>query len=55
MYGNFVKFGGEIVIHHNKAILANNLSIVVSSSVMANASLPFPNLEHDIPSHIIGV
>lgn len=55
MYGDFVKFGGEIVIHHNKAMLANNLSIVVNSNMMANASLPSPNLEHDIPLHIIGI
>jgi hypothetical protein len=50
-----MKFGGEIVIHHNKAMLANNLSIAMSSSMMANASLPSPNLEHDIPWHIIGI
>jgi hypothetical protein len=50
-----MKFGGVIVIHHNKAMLVNNLSIVVNSSIMANASLLSPNLEHDIPWHIIGI
>jgi len=47
-YGNFVKFGGGFALHHNKAMSANTLYVVMSSS------LPFLNLDHETPLHTIG-
>ncbi len=53
-YGNFVKFGGWVALHHNKGMSTNTLSVVMSSSLMVITSLPFPDLDHETPLHTIG-
>lgn len=53
-YGNFVSFGGGIILHHNKPMLTNTLLVIVSLSLMANASLSFPNVDDGNPLNIIG-
>jgi hypothetical protein len=51
---NFVKFGGGVVLHHTKPMPINTLFVVVSSRLIVNVYIPFPNLGHDIPLHTIG-
>jgi hypothetical protein len=53
-YGNFVKFRGGATLHHNKAMPTNTLYVVVTSSLMATTFLPFLDLDHETPLHIIG-
>ncbi len=53
-YGNFVKFGGGVAFHYNKAMSANTLYVVMNSSLMATTSLHFLNLDHETPLHTIG-
>jgi hypothetical protein len=50
---NFVKFGGGIVVHHNKPMPSDCVSIAITSSFQAFASLPFPQFDHDPPLLII--
>jgi hypothetical protein len=50
----FHEFGGGDVLHHNNAMLANTLSIVVSSSLMASTTLPFLDFDHETPLCIVG-
>jgi hypothetical protein len=43
--GTFVKFGGETALHHNMPMPLETLSIVISFSTLASASLPFIDLD----------
>jgi hypothetical protein len=53
-YGNFAKFGSGVTLHHIKPMPTNTLFVVVSSRLIVNVYLPFPNLGHDIPLRTIG-
>jgi hypothetical protein len=51
----FVKFGGKATFHHNMRLPLETLSIAISFSTLASASLPFPDLDgQDVPLQIIG-
>jgi hypothetical protein len=55
--GNFVKFGGGTTLQHNRPMLVDTLSIVVSLNLVDIAFLPFQDLiinGQDIPSQTIG-
>jgi len=43
--GNFVKFGGVRALQHHKEMLAITLFVSMSSSLMANVTLPFPSID----------
>ncbi len=48
--GTFVKFGGEVTLHHNMPMALETLFIAVSSSTMASVSLPFLDIDgQDVP------
>jgi hypothetical protein len=52
--GNFVKFGGGTTFHHNRPMLVDTQSIVVSSNLVDIAPLPFQDIDgQDIPSQTI--
>jgi hypothetical protein len=53
-YGNFVKFGGRGVLHHNKEMPTCALSVAVNVSLLATTSLPFLDLDHDTLLKTIG-
>jgi len=51
--GDFVKFGGEGVLHHNHSMLEHCFSVGITFCLIRGAHLPIPNLDHDPPLHIV--
>jgi hypothetical protein len=52
-FGDFIKFGGEGVVHHNHSMLEHCLFVGITTCWIRGAHLPIPNLDHDLPLHTI--
>jgi hypothetical protein len=51
--GNFVKFGGGTIVHHNRSMLEECLSICITSRLIKGANLMFLEVDQDSPLCII--
>jgi hypothetical protein len=51
--GDFIKFRGEGVAHHNHSIPKLCLSVGITTCLIRGAHLPIPDLEHDHPLRIV--
>jgi hypothetical protein len=51
--GNFIKFGGPMVVHHNLQMLEDFLLVGITSFLIKGVHLPCLEVSHDPPLHTI--
>jgi hypothetical protein len=51
--GNFVKFGGGNVMHHNCTMLEEYIYVAITFCVLAGVHLPYLEHDHGPPFHTI--
>jgi len=51
--GNFMKFGGGTIVHHNCSMLEEFLFVCITSRLIKGASLMFLEVDQDPPLYTI--